>query len=146
MSYGSVNCGPKDCPPIAVAKGQTGSFQFDIVAPPGVSFASSNPLWIQPGSAKPTGPGVDPQFSPVSGAGTTTLSFGDTNTTAGDYPYSLHFSDGSTLDPIISNGGPGFTGGGGGVGGGGPSYALLAVILVVVLLVGFFGYRMFRKR
>lgn len=90
---------------VSVPAKQTGDFSYTIVGVPGVTFATQNPLWIQSGTAKPAAATIDPQISNVSAGGTTTLTFHDSNTTAGTLTYSLHFSNGTQLDPIINNGG-----------------------------------------
>jgi len=80
----------------------------------GITFAQSNPLWIQP-DTKPTSPIVSPtsQINPakIEGAGTTKLSFQDKNSEAMTLKYQLNFQGGQGLmaiDPDITNGGRGF--------------------------------------
>lgn len=90
---------------VSVPANQSGDFTYDIVGVPGVTFAAQNPIWIQQGTAKPAGAVVDGQITNIAGGGTATLTFKDSNTTAGTLTYSLHFSDGTALDPIIENGG-----------------------------------------
>jgi hypothetical protein len=89
--------------------------KIDIANGNGITFAQSNPLWIQP-NTKPTGPIVAPtdQIDPskITGGGTTTLKFHDanTNTTLLLMKYQLNFQGGNGLmaiDPDIQNGGKG---------------------------------------
>jgi len=80
----------------------------------GITFASTNPLWIQP-NTKPTAPIVAPtsQINPtqITGGGTTTLKFHDKNTDNILLKYQLNFANGNgvmAIDPDIKNGGKGF--------------------------------------
>jgi hypothetical protein len=101
MSYNGGSGGSVHVP----AQNQ-GDFTYNIVNGGGVTFAAQNPIWIQQGTAKPLGPVVDSQITDVAGGGTTKLTFTDLN--SGNpitLTYSLHFSDGSKIDPIIENGG-----------------------------------------
>lgn len=79
----------------------------------GITFAQTNPLWIQPGT-KPTGPIVAPtsQINPskITGAGTTELKFHDKNSDAMTLKYQLNFQGAPgvmSIDPDILNGGKG---------------------------------------
>src|SRR5215475_14406804 len=58
-------------PKLNFAKG-TGehNIKIDIVNGNGITFAQTNPLWIQQNS-KPTSPTVDSQINQITGAGTT---------------------------------------------------------------------------
>jgi hypothetical protein len=87
------------------------NIKIDIANGNGITFAQTNPLWIQP-DTKPTSPIVQPtsQISQISGAGTTSLSFHDKNSDAMLLKYQLNFAGGNGLmaiDPDIQNGGKG---------------------------------------
>lgn len=125
--------------PITVPAKVSGDFTYNIVNGGGVTFAAQNPIWIKQGTAKPTAPVVDGQITNVAGGGTTTLKFTDLNSgNPVTLTYSLHFSDGTQIDPIIENqgGGPGLIG---------PDYSVYyiagAVLLAAVLLVLLFRRR-----
>ena len=99
-------------PKLDFAKG-TGdhNIKIDIANGNGITFAQTNPLWIQP-DTKPTSPIVQPtsQISQINGAGTTSLSFHDKNSDAMLLKYQLNFAGGNGLmaiDPDIQNGGKG---------------------------------------
>ena len=101
-------------PKVDLAKG-TGdhTIKIDIANGNGITFAQSNPLWIQP-DTKPLGPIVAPtsQINPtqITGAGTTSLKFHDKNSDAMILKYQLNFANGNgvmTIDPDIINGGKG---------------------------------------
>lgn len=102
-------------PKIDFAKGTTDHhIVISIANGNGITFAQTNPLWIQP-DTKPTGPIVAPtsQINPakIEGAGTTKLSFQDKNTEQMMLKYQLNFQGGQGLmaiDPDIQNGGKGF--------------------------------------
>lgn len=106
--------GSSPYPKIDLAKG-TGdhTIKIDIVNGNGITFAQTNPLWIQQ-DTKPTAPVVSPtsQIDPskISGAGTTSLKFKDANTEAMSLKYALQFQGGTgvmSIDPDIQNGGKG---------------------------------------
>src|SRR6185369_1968383 len=101
-------------PKVDLAKG-TGdhTIKIDIANGNGITFAQSNPLWIQP-DTKPLCPIVAPtsQINPtqITGAGTTSLKFHDKNSDAMILKYQLNFANGNgvmTIDPDIINGGKG---------------------------------------
>lgn len=102
-------------PKIDFAKGSGDhNIKIDIANGNGITFAKENPLWIQQ-DTKPPAPIVSPtsQIDPakISGAGTTTLKFKDSNSEAMTLKYSLHFEGGTgvmAIDPDIQNGGKGF--------------------------------------
>jgi hypothetical protein len=132
MAVGAGNAnGPGHYPKLPVAYDNDGQFTFTILNSK-ATFAA-NPIEVQAGTGKPSG--IDPQFT-FTGAGTKTLTVHDSNQKAADYNYVLHFSDGSTLDPIIQNGGCCHTA----HGGSSTTYALytagaLGIIVLLVLLV-----------
>ena len=142
MSHGSKGGGPGNYPKVDVPSKASADFTITIQNPGNITF-SNDPIWIQKGTAKPTG-GVDAQITGVTGHGTTVLKFNDSNADTGALTYVLNFANvpaGSPtqLDPIINNqgGGPGvretgFT-----------NYAIIGgvVLLAAVLLV-----MMFRRR
>ena len=157
MSHNGQTHPPGHFPPINVPAGDDANFQFTISNPQGIVFAN-DPIWIQKGTVKPTG-GVDTQITGISGQGTKTLTFDDSNADAGPLTYVLHFNGAGRIDPIIQNGGGGGVGEGppppppppppegpGATGGTGsstspPSSGLLggfdAISLVIGLIVGF---------
>lgn len=101
-------------PKLDFAKG-TGdhNIKIDIANGNGITFAQTNPLWIQQ-DTKPTSPIVSPtsQINPsqITGAGTTTLKFHDKNSEAMLLKYQLNFTGGNgvmAIDPDITNGGKG---------------------------------------
>lgn len=101
--------GPGHYPSANVAFDHDGQFTFVINSPKNVTFAASDAFKPKAGKTMPTD--FSDQFT-VAGQGTNTLTVTDANAikgggkyTGGDYHYELHFSNGSTLDPIISNGG-----------------------------------------
>lgn len=101
--------GPGHYPKVKVDYGNQGEFTFVIHNPKGVTFAAKDPFVAKAGKTNPAD--FADQFS-VSGGGTNTLTVKDANANknggpyaGGDYQYELHFSNGSTLDPIVSNGG-----------------------------------------
>lgn len=101
-------------PKIDLKKGTTDhSITIKINDGNGITFAQTDPLWIQENS-KPLGPIVSPtsQIDPskISGGGTTTLKFKDANTEAMTLKYALKFQGGNgimSIDPDIQNGGKG---------------------------------------
>lgn len=101
-------------PKIDFAKGTSDHhISISIANGNGITFAQSNPLWIQP-DTKPTGPVVAPtsQINPakIEGAGTTKLSFQDKNSEQMLLKYQLNFQGGQgvmAIDPDIQNGGKG---------------------------------------
>lgn len=109
MDIGQGLQGPDHYPALSVPYDQTADFSFQIVGSPGVTFAATDPF-----QAKSNGNGKSDfkdQFD-VSQGGERTLTVSDKNGQklkkpykGGDYYYELHFSDGSTLDPVITNGG-----------------------------------------
>lgn len=99
---GGMAQGPGHYPSVSVGTGNDADLTFQILNTSNITFAQQNPFLAQAGSSKPTG--LDSQFT-VTGQGTQKLTVHDSNQTSGDYYYVLNFSDGSTLDPIIKNGG-----------------------------------------
>ena len=90
------------------------TIKIDIVNGNGITFAQTNPLWIQE-NTKPASPIVSPtsQIDPskIEGAGKTTLKFHDKNSEAMTLKYALNFTGGNgvmAIDPDITNGGKGF--------------------------------------
>jgi hypothetical protein len=119
-------------PKLDFAKGSGDhNIKIDIANGNGITFAQTNPLWIQP-DTKPTSPIVQPtsQISQITGAGTTSLTFHDKNSDAMLLKYQLNFAGGNGLmaiDPDIQNGGKGM-----------PMYStweIVAVIGLAALLV-----------
>lgn len=119
LCYNGAQCGngksSSPYPKIDLAKG-TGdhNIKIDIANGNGITFAQTDPLWIQQ-DTKPTGPIVSPtsQINPskITGAGTTTLKFHDKNSEAMTLKYALNFTGGKgvmAIDPDITNGGKGF--------------------------------------
>jgi hypothetical protein len=98
--------GPKSYPVVPVGKGNDANLTFTIDHPGNITFAKIDPIYVQPGTAKPTS-GVDSNFKVVSGAGTKELVVHDSNGLAGTYTYVLNFEHGPRLDPIVQNGGGG---------------------------------------
>ena len=111
LSHNGEFGGPNHYPKVDVIAGAGADFEIDIVNPHGVTF-SNDPIWIQAGTAKPTGKVIDPQITNIQGGGTTKLTFHDYNSgTATPLTYVLNFTGAPSLDPIIQNGGggpPGF--------------------------------------
>ena len=107
---GAGKGGPNNYPKIDVPKGPSDvPFKFQITGPgtQGITFGS-DPIWVaaDDGSgASPKEAGVHSQITSVSGGGTKSLTFTDLNSEKVTLTYQLNFSDGSTLDPIINNGG-----------------------------------------
>lgn len=96
--------GPGSYPQLEVGKGNTGQFTFLIQNPNDVTFA--NPPFVQ----KPNGGPQDFKHQLVvteGGAGKDFMVVESKNSTNGKkvYHYELHFSDGTKLDPIITNNG-----------------------------------------
>jgi len=101
--------GPGNYPTLTVSSDDTGEFTFTVLYPAGVTFARTNAFGPKAGAQNP--PDFWDQFT-VSPGGTKSLVVKDANANkaggpyaGGDYYYELHFSDGSTLDPVITNGG-----------------------------------------
>ena len=113
-------------PKLNFAKG-TGehNIKIDIANGNGITFAQTNPLWIQQNS-KPTGPTVDSQISQISVVGGTTLKFHDKNSDAMLLKYQLNFQGGNGLmaiDPDIQNGGKGM-----------PTYSAFEIVAAIGLI------------
>lgn len=102
MTYKGLTYGPGHYPPISVGVGQYADFSFTIRK--GADFDTSNPVSVAKGNAKPSGNGLYNQVA-VTDLQPKVLKFHDKNTEKTDLNYVLHFKDGSTLDPIIKNGG-----------------------------------------
>ena len=107
MSHGGASGGPGSYPTVHVAPQTAADFEISIANPGSITF-SSDPIWIQGGTEKPTEHVID-GISDISGQSTTTLRFHDGNKDAGSLTYVLNFVDAPQLDPIIENqgGGPG---------------------------------------
>lgn len=118
MSVGNGNPQGPPYPHVSIGKGDDATLTFTINNPQGIQFQPNNlptssPIYIQPGTAKPTS-GVS-GISKVavgtsnSGASNAQLSFYDGNKDAGQLTYVLNFVGAPQLDPIIDNtgGGPG---------------------------------------
>ena len=74
---------------------------FDAYNPP-----NSTPVSVAAGNAKPTNGGADSQITGITVSNNgKTLQFSDSNNNQGSLNYVLNFTDNTTLDPIISNGG-----------------------------------------
>jgi hypothetical protein len=142
MSHGVKGGGPGSYPSVDVPAKVSADFTITIQNPGNITF-SNDPIWIQKGTAKPTG-GVDGQITGLSGQGTTVLKFHDSNADTGALSYVLNFANvpaGSPtqLDPIINNqgGGPGFVE---------PGYENIAIIGAVALLAVLLVVMLFRRR
>jgi hypothetical protein len=108
-------------PTLTVDHGNNADLTFTITNPQGIQFQPNNPptsapIYIQPGSQKPTG-GVDGDFKniqvkndPKTGAKNAVLVLHDGNQKGGTFTYVLNFNGAKPLDPIVDNGGggPGF--------------------------------------
>jgi hypothetical protein len=101
--------GPGNYPSLEVKYDHLGVFTFVVQNPDTVTFAAHNPF--VPKIGKPNPPDFADQFE-VSGAGTKMLVVKSLNANkaggpynGGTYHYELRFSDGSKLDPIITNNG-----------------------------------------
>ena len=131
---GSSDCGDgkssSPYPKLDFTKGSGDhNVKIDIASGNGITFAQTNPLWIQQ-DTKPTSPIVSPtsQIDPakITGAGTTSLSFHDKNSDAMLLKYQLNFAGGNgvmAIDPDIQNGGKGM-----------PTYSTWEIVAVVGLL------------
>lgn len=102
--------GPANYPKLEVKYGDTGEFSFVILNPKDVKFAATDPF--APKGGMPNKNDFKDQFAVTPSADGRTLTVKDANSNkaggkydGGDYHYELRFSDGSTLDPIITNGG-----------------------------------------
>ena len=118
LCYKATQCGngksSSPYPKLDFTKGSGDhNIKIDIANGNGITFAQTNPLWIQQ-NTKPTTPIVSPtsQIDPsqITGAGTTSLKFHDKNSDAMLLKYQLNFAGGNGLmaiDPDIQNGGKG---------------------------------------
>ena len=130
--------GPGHYPTLTVPYNKTGEFSFQILNPQGVTFAATDPFAAK---AQQTGKGdFGDQFN-VSAGGGQTLTVTDMNGQklkqkydGGDYHYALHFSNGTTLDPVVTNGGCCQSGG---IGQNAVSYLAIGVVALLVLWVLF---------
>lgn len=110
MSDGTKSGGPGSYPAVNVAAKTNADFTYTIKNTPGVTF-SNDPIWIQGGTAKPTQHVVDGHFNVPPGQNGAKLGFHDNNKgNPQTLTYILRFSDGTSTDPIVNNGGggPGF--------------------------------------
>jgi hypothetical protein len=101
--------GPGSYPSLEVEYNHVGVFTFLVQSPEGMTFAAHNPF--VPKLGKPNPPDFADQFV-VTGAGTNMLVVRSANANqaggqynGGTYHYELRFSNGSKLDPIITNNG-----------------------------------------
>lgn len=104
---GTGKGGPGHYPEAKVKEKYGGNFQITIADADNVTF-SNDPIWIQTGTAKPNHRVVDSQIDPssIKGQNGKVLTFHDFNSGPKlTLTYQLNFSDGTTLDPIIQNGG-----------------------------------------
>lgn len=97
---------PGQYPHIGVANPAGETITYQIVDPKGITFDTTNPIYIKAGTAKPTS-GMDGQFSAKLGPNNISLTLTDANTAAGPYTYVMNFVNATTLDPVIDNTGPG---------------------------------------
>jgi hypothetical protein len=145
--------GPGQYPTLSVPQCDNANFTFTIQGKSAGVFVdynqpTSTPVSVAKGSAKPNGNGVDSQITGISVSNNgKTLQFSDGNSTAGDLNYVLHFTDKTTLDPIITNGGGCCTMMPPSTGGGGVSFTsasfvagLVAGFLIALLLVALVRY------
>lgn len=102
--------GPGNYPKLKVDEDEVGEFTFTIHQPKeGITFAQTD-AFVPKAGANP--PDFADQFT-VTGEGTNRLIVTDANANkgnslqypGGEYVYELRFSNGTTLDPIITNGG-----------------------------------------
>lgn len=133
MLYNSIDYGPGHYPPLPVPYKDDGYFTF-VIGKNASSFASS-PIAVAAGNGKPSVNHIDSQIE-IKKQTSSRLEFSDTNHDKGPLNYVLYFNDGTTLDPIIDNGGghtvyrpstaQAIT----------LSYANLAIVLVLVFIIG----------
>jgi hypothetical protein len=114
MTYGGNTYPPPGpYPQISVPRCDNATFTFQIQGNSAGVFnpypAPPNgipPVTVAVGNAKPNGNGINSQITNISVSNNgKTLQFSDSNNSQNNLNYVLHFTDGSTLDPIISNGG-----------------------------------------
>jgi len=103
MSHLGKDYGPGNYPEIAVDYGKKADFTFTIKQ--GSANFATNAITIQKGKGKPNGGGGNDKQITITSQTANQLQFSDSNQVQGPLNYILHFSDGSTLDPIIDNGG-----------------------------------------
>jgi hypothetical protein len=150
MNYGGNSYPPPGpYPTISVSQCNNAALTFTIKGNSAGVFNSytppnSTPVSVAAGSAKPNGNGLDSQITGITVSNNgKTLQFSDSNHNAGNLNYVLHFTDNTTLDPIISNGGGcctfsrGFSQ---------TDYALMGGALLVVLVLIYLGYRNFATK
>src|SRR5215212_7732019 len=80
MSHGGSSGGPGDYPVVHVVRETAADFEINIVNPGSIRF-SSDPIWVQRGTQKPTQHVID-GISDIRGQNTTTLKFHDGNKNA----------------------------------------------------------------
>jgi len=103
--------GPGHYDKIKIDHNDTGELTFQIINSQNVNFANDGAFVEKPN--QPSKADFAKQFSVLpGGAGTQKLVVKDANSNGdgtpyagGDYHYELHFSNGTTLDPVITNGG-----------------------------------------
>jgi hypothetical protein len=108
MKYLGKTYGPGNYPPIIIDYNRKGDFTFKIQPGAVGSFDLSGPvgaITVAKGDAKPNGAGVYNQIAVSKDSTATVLKFSDSNTEKTHMNYVLHFTDQTTLDPIIQNGG-----------------------------------------
>jgi len=112
MNYGGTSYPPPGpYPTISVSQCNNAALTFTIKGNSAGVFNSntppnSTPVSVAAGNAKPNGNGLDSQITGITVSNNgKTLQFSDSNHSSGNLNYVLHFTDNTTLDPIISNGG-----------------------------------------
>ncbi len=150
MNYGGHTYAPPGpYPTISVSQCNNAALTFTIKGNSAGVFNSyappnSTPVSVAAGNAKPNGNGLDIQITGITVSNNgKTLQFSDSNHSQGNLNYVLHFTDNTTLDPIISNGGGcctvsnGFSQ---------TDYAIVIGALLVVLVLIYLGYRNFAMK
>ena len=105
LSHNGEFGGPQKYPVVQAQEKYATDFKIHIVNANGVTF-SSDPLWIQKGTTKPTSMNYS-EITDIKGQGTDTLTFHDKNIDKATLTYVLNFNGAQQLDPIIENGGGG---------------------------------------
>lgn len=104
MHYQNNTYGPNQYPPIGVPCNSNADFTFTIQGNTAGKFDSTWPITVAQGPDKPNGNVLYGQIT-VTSHSDSVLQIHDLNTVAGSMNYVLHFTDNTTLDPIITNGG-----------------------------------------
>jgi hypothetical protein len=144
MSQNGTTSGPGHYPQISVNGPSDLPITFTIQNPQSITFNTANPIFVQPGTGKPSS-GVDPQFTYAlsanpQGTANTVLTLNDTNQNTGPYNYVLKFVNAGDLDPIINNSGPHATTSFA------SDYAWYAVGAVAVVAIAVLALRAMRRR